>query len=145
MQHGACVSPRSLLERLEEEGAEGARAEGLRLLAHPPDLANRREDELRHVLTTARRGACPVLLVLIGRVARLASASAAPSCSLATLAPTGTFEGLVGVTPGQPEGGVPHGPGVMVEADGERYTGEFLNGERSGAGRLHHSNGDAAC
>ena len=30
----------------------------------------------------------------------------------------------------------------MVEADGERYHGEFVRGERSGAGRLRHSNGD---
>ena len=42
----------------------------------------------------------------------------------------------------QPEGGVPHGQGLMVEADGERYHGEFVRGERSGAGRLRHANGD---
>ena len=30
----------------------------------------------------------------------------------------------------------------QVEADGERYHGEFAGGERSGAGRLRHSNGD---
>ena len=42
----------------------------------------------------------------------------------------------------QPEGGVPHGQGLMVEADGERYHGEFVRGERSGAGQLRHSNGD---
>ena len=53
-----------------------------------------------------------------------------------------TFVGTVVVTDDAPEGGVPHGFGTMVEFDGETYEGEFVMGDRDGAGKLTHTNGD---
>ncbi len=45
------------------------------------------------------------------------------------------FAGEGATYAGEMVGGVPHGHGTLVERDGDRYDGDWLNGRRHGKGR----------
>jgi hypothetical protein len=43
---------------------------------------------------------------------------------------------------GEIKNGIPHGFGILADSAGSIYEGGFIEGEKSGRGRLTYSNGD---